>query len=57
MVLSIAISVAMTVIMFFAQTPLLDFISGGNDTELGKQYVMPFIICSYPVIMNGIMIR
>lgn len=57
MVLSIAISVAMTVIMFFAQTPLLDFISGGNDTELEKQYVMPFIICSYPVIMNGIMIR
>ncbi|MCQ2071484.1 MAG: hypothetical protein MJZ68_10180, partial [archaeon] len=55
-VFTVILSVLTSVIMFLAAGPLLHYMSDSPDIGLCMEYVMPNLIFSFPLILNGILI-
>lgn len=53
-ILGIMLCILITIGLFAVSDPLFSLISGGKNTDLCKNYAMPFIVLCFPIIMNGI---
>jgi len=53
---SILLSFVTMAVMFLCGEFLISVAGNGYNTDLGMDYLMPFIICSLPLIINGLVI-
>lgn len=55
-VLILLISVVSGALMYLCARPLVSFTSGGLNVELSMEYLTPYLICSFFLMMNGIIL-
>ncbi len=54
-VLSLALSVPVSVVSYVVAEPLVVISGGGNNVDLCMDYVTPFVLCSFPLILSGML--
>lgn len=54
LVFTLILSFVVMGLVWLIADPVLSFMNGGQDTSLSMDYVMPMVVCSYALLMNGI---
>ncbi|MDO5861817.1 MAG: MATE family efflux transporter [Thermoplasmata archaeon] len=52
--LTLVISIAISAILLFLAEPLIVLSGGGNHVDMCMDYTVPFLLCSFFIMMNGI---
>ncbi len=55
-VLMVLVSVVLSFILFLASEPLISFMSGGKNVDLSMEYLIPYLVCSPFLMLNGIVL-
>lgn len=55
-VLMIIVSIILSAILFLLAEPLISFMSGGENVDLSMEYLIPYLICSPFLMLNGIIL-
>ena len=54
--LILIVSIVLSIILFLAAEPLISFMSGGKNVDLSMGYLIPYLVCSPFVMLNGIIL-
>ena len=49
-------AIAVMVIMFFCTEPLITISGGGYNVDITMDYMRPYILCSLPLVFNGLVV-
>ena len=55
-ILMVCVSIALSIILFLAAEPLISFMSGGQNVALSLEYLIPYLIFSPFLMLNGIVL-
>ncbi len=55
-VLIVAVSVALSAVLFLLAGPLVSFMSGGKNVELSLEYLIPYLLFSPFLMLNGVVL-
>ncbi len=55
-VLIVLVSIVLSIILAFVAEPLISFMSGGENVALSMEYLVPYLVCSPFLMLNGIIL-
>ncbi len=56
LMLALAAAIAVIPVMYFAAGPIISMSGAGYNKDLAMDYVTPYILCSVPLVFNGLVV-